>query len=122
MDGSGCPLSGTGIDPLPGGGRPIKVGEFILGYPGEAGVPWPRPGPDHSGRSGTFVGLREYHSRLGAFNRPMRANGKTEHERELLADKLLAPWLSGVPLTLARALDEPALAADSRRNNDFTNA
>ena len=25
------------LDPLPGQGRPIKAGEFILGYPGEAG-------------------------------------------------------------------------------------
>ncbi len=32
-------IEGSGVDPLPGQGRPIKAGEFILGYPGEAGVP-----------------------------------------------------------------------------------
>src|SRR5262245_50557488 len=34
-------IEGSGVDPLPGQGRPIKAGEFILGYPGEAGVPLP---------------------------------------------------------------------------------
>ena len=39
-DGIGQPaIEGSGVDPLPGQGRPIKAGEFILGYPGEAGVP-----------------------------------------------------------------------------------
>ena len=31
-------IEGSGVDPLPGQGRPIKAGEFILGYPGEVGV------------------------------------------------------------------------------------
>jgi hypothetical protein len=38
-------IEGSGVDPLPGQGRPIKAGEFILGYPGEAGVPLPMPQP-----------------------------------------------------------------------------
>src|SRR5262252_8823152 len=33
------PIEGSGVDPLPGQGRPIKAGEFILGYPSETGVP-----------------------------------------------------------------------------------
>ena len=44
----------------PGQGRPIKAGEFILGYPGEAGVPLPMPQPDILGRNGTYVGFRKY--------------------------------------------------------------
>ena len=36
-------VEGSGVDPLPGQGRPIKAGEFVLGYPGEAGVPLPMP-------------------------------------------------------------------------------
>ncbi|MDX6312816.1 MAG: hypothetical protein QOF44_2280 [Streptomyces sp.] len=36
-------IEGCGADSLPGQGRPIKAGEFILGYPGEAGVPRCRP-------------------------------------------------------------------------------
>ena len=56
-------IEGSGVDPLPGQGRPIKAGEFILGYPGEAGVPLAMPKPDVLGRNGTFLGLRKYQTR-----------------------------------------------------------
>jgi deferrochelatase/peroxidase EfeB len=112
-------IEGSGAEPLPGQGPRIKAGEFILGYPGEIGVPLPMPQPDILGRNGTFVGLRKYQSRVGAFNRFLRAHGSTEEERELLAAKLVGRWRSGAPLTLAPDVDDPALGADPRRNNDF---
>ena len=115
-------IEGSGVEPLPGRGRPIKAGEFILGYPGEAGVPLPMPQPDILGRNGTYVGLRKYQSRVGAFNRFLHANGSTEDERELLAAKLVGRWRSGAPLTLAPDVDNPALGADPQRNNDFNYA
>jgi deferrochelatase/peroxidase EfeB len=116
------PIEGSGVDPLPGQGRPIKAGEFILGYPGEGGVPLPMPQPDIFGRNGTYVGFRKYQSRVGAFNRFIRANGATEEEQELLAAKLVGRWRSGAPLTLAPDVDNPALGADPQRNNDFNYA
>ena len=112
-------IDGSGVEPLPGWGRPIKAGEFLLGYPGEAGVPVPMPQPDVLGRNGTYVGLRKYQSRVGAFNRFLRANGSTEQERELLAAKLVGRWRSGAPLTLAPDADDPALGTDPQRNNHF---
>jgi Dyp-type peroxidase family len=112
-------IEGSGDAPLPGQGRPIKAGEFVLGYPGEAGVSLPMPQPDMLGRNGTYVGLRKYQSRVGAFNRFLKANGKTEEERELLAAKLVGRWRSGAPLTLAPDVDDPGLGADPQRNNDF---
>jgi Dyp-type peroxidase family len=115
-------IEGSGIDPLPGQGRPIKAGEFILGYPGEAGVPLPMPQPDILGRNGTYIGLRKYQSLVGAFNRFLRANGGTEEERELIAAKLVGRWRSGAPLTLAPDADNPGLGADPHRNNDFNYA
>ena len=115
-------IEGSGDEPLPGQGRPIKAGEFILGYSGEAGVPLPMPQPDMLGRNGTYVGLRKYQSRVGAFNRFLKANGETDAERELLAAKLVGRWRSGAPLTLAPDVDDPALGADPRRNNDFNYA
>ena len=115
-------IEGCGVESLPGQGRPIKAGEFILGYPGEAGVPLPMPRPDVLGRNGTFVGLRKYQSRVGTFNRFLREHARTEQERELLAAKLVGRWRSGAPLTLAPTHDDPALGADPRRNNDFTYA
>jgi Dyp-type peroxidase family len=113
------PIEGSGVDPLPGQGRPIKAGEFILGYPGEAGVPLRMPQPAVLGRNGTFVGFRKYQTRVGAFNRFLRANGSTEEERELIAAKLVGRWRSGAPLTLAPDVDNPALGADPQRNNNF---
>jgi Dyp-type peroxidase family len=115
-------IQGSGVESLPGQGRPIKAGEFILGYPGEAGVPLPMPRPDVLGRNGTFVGLRKYQSRVGAFNRFLHKHAQTEQERELLAAKLVGRWRSGAPLTLAPMQDDSALGADPRRNDDFTYA
>jgi Dyp-type peroxidase family len=112
-------IEGSGVEALPGQGPRIKAGEFILGYPGEAGVPLPMPQPDVLGRNGTYVGLRKYQSRVGAFNRFLRAHGSTDEERELLAAKLVGRWRSGAPLTLAPDVDDPALGADPKRNNDF---
>jgi Dyp-type peroxidase family len=116
------PIEGCGVESLPGQGRPIKAGEFILGYPGEAGVPLPMPRPDVLGRNGTFVGLRKYQSRVGTFNRFLREHAATEQARELLAAKLVGRWRSGAPLTLAPTHDDPALGEDPRRNNDFSYA
>ena len=112
-------IEGSGVDPLPGQGEPIKAGEFILGYPGESGFPIPMPHPDILGRNGTYVGFRKYQSRVGAFNRFLHAHGNTEEERELLAAKLVGRWRSGAPLVLAPDGDNPSLGADPQRNNDF---
>jgi Dyp-type peroxidase family len=116
-------IEGSGVEPLPGQEPQIKAGEFILGYPGEAGVPLPMPQPDILGRNGTYVGFRKYQSRVGAFNRFLHANGSTEDERELLAAKLVGRWRSGAPLTIAPEVDDPVLGSDPKRNNviDYTN-
>src|SRR6476660_57680 len=115
-------IEGSGVDPLPGQGRPIKAGEFILGYPGESGVPLPMPRPEILGRNGTYVGFRKYQPRVGAFNRFLSAHGSNEEEREVLAAKLVGRGRSGAPLTLAPDVDDAALGADPHRNNDFNYA
>jgi deferrochelatase/peroxidase EfeB len=115
-------IEGSGVDSLPGQGPPIKAGEFILGYPGEAGVPLPMPQPDVLGRNGTFAGLRKYQSRVGAFNRFLHEHAPNWPERELLAAKLVGRWRSGAPLTLAPEHDDPELGADPARNNAFAYA
>ena len=100
-------VDGSGVPPLPGQGRPIRAGEFILGYAGEAGVNLPMPQPELLGRNGTYVGIRKYQSRVGAFNRFLRENAETPEEQELLAAKLVGRWRSGAPLTLAPERDDP---------------
>jgi Dyp-type peroxidase family len=115
-------VEGSGVPPLPGQGRPIKAGEFILGYPGEAGVVLPMPQPPALGRNGTYVGIRKYQSRVGTFNRFLKDHAESPEDRELLAAKLVGRWRSGAPLTLAPERDDPALGADPQRNNDFSYA
>jgi deferrochelatase/peroxidase EfeB len=115
-------IEGSGVEPLPGQGNPIKAGEFILGYPGETGTPLPAPVPDVLARNGTYAGLRRFHTRVATFNRFLREHAATEEERELLAAKLVGRWRSGAPLTLAPTHDDPDLGADSMRNNDFVYA
>ena len=78
------------------------------------------PQPEVLGRNGTFVGIRKYQSRVGAFNRFLQENAQSAEERELLAAKLVGRWRSGAPLTLAPEHDDPALGEDPKRNNDFT--
>ena len=95
-------IEGSGVEPLPGQGQPIKAGEFILGYPGEGGILLPTPQPDILARNGTYVGFRKYQSRVGAFNRFLRVNGSTDEERELIAAKLVGRWRSGAPLRWLR--------------------
>jgi deferrochelatase/peroxidase EfeB len=112
-------VEGSGAEPLPGDGRPIKAGEFVLGYLSETGQPLPMPTPEVLGRNGTYVVFRKYHSHVAAFNRYLRDNARSEQERELLAAKLVGRWRSGAPLALSPAHDDPALGQYPTRINDF---
>ena len=56
---------------------------------------------------------------MGAFRDFLQSNGKTPEEQELVAAKLMGRWRSGAPLVLAPDKDDPALGADTQRNNDF---
>ncbi|MFD0396543.1 Dyp-type peroxidase [Kitasatospora sp. NPDC127121] len=98
---------------------PIKAGEFILGYPDETGGLPPVPSPDVLGRNGTYVAVRKIHTNVAAWRRYLRANSSSAEEETLLAAKMVGRWPSGAPLTLAPEHDDPALAADPRRVNDF---
>src|SRR4029078_4345602 len=102
-------IEGGGVERPRGCPRRIKAGEFILGYPGESGVPLPMPQPDILARNGTYVGFRKYQSRVGAFNRFLPADGSTEQAGELVAANLVGRCRSGAPLTLAPDKDNPSI-------------
>jgi len=115
-------IEGTGVDPTPGSGKPIKPGEFILGYPDEDGPPVGLPQPETLSRNGTYMAYRRLQEHVGGFRAFLRQHGNTAAEQEWVAAKLMGRWRSGAPLVLAPEKDDPALAADPQRNNNFNYA
>ena len=113
-------IEGTGIEPTPGSGPRIKAGEFILGYPDESGTLPQLPQPEVLSRNGSYMAYRRLHEHVGAFREFLRQHGGPTHQgQELLAAKLMGRWRSGAPLVLAPERDDPGLAGDSQRNNNF---
>jgi Dyp-type peroxidase family len=112
-------IEGSGDEPTPGSGAPLKAGEFILGYPDESGFAPPLPQPEVLSRNGSFMAYRRLEEHVGKFREFLGANGQTHEEQELIAAKLMGRWRSGAPLILAPDKDDPALGADLQRNNNF---
>jgi Dyp-type peroxidase family len=112
-------VEGTGDVPTPGSGAPLKPGEFFLGYPDEAGPASQLPQPEILSRNGSFLAYRRLQEHVGAFREFLRQNGDTPEQQELVAAKLMGRWRSGAPLVLAPDKDDPELAADMQRNNNF---
>jgi Dyp-type peroxidase family len=119
-DGIGQPaIEGTG---LPGGNpaeRPIKAGEFVLGYPDETGALAPMPAPDVVGRNGTYLVFRKLHTRVAAYRQYLRDKAASREEEALLGAKMVGRWQSGAPLALTPERDDPDLGADDARNDAF---
>ena len=116
-------IEGTGIEPNPGSGPSIKAGEFILGYPDEEGPAPKLPQPEILSRNGSYMAYRRLQQHVGAFREFLREQGgPTPDDQELLAAKLMGRWRSGAPLVLAPDKDDPSLANDPLRNNNFNYA
>lgn len=116
------PIEGSGDQPQPGSGAPLKPGEFILGYPDEEGPPARLPQPEILAKNGSFMAYRRLQEHVGRFREFLAQHGETPEERELLAAKLMGRWRSGAPLVLAPQRDDASLGADPQRNNDFNYA
>jgi len=112
-------IAGSGVTPTPGSGAPLKPGEFFLGYEDETGAVPPLPKPDILATNGSYVAYRRLEEHVGAFRDFLKANGKTPEEQELIAAKLMGRWRSGAPLVLAPTKDDPDLANDPQRVNNF---
>jgi Dyp-type peroxidase family len=119
-DGIGQPaVEGSGIPGANPRERPIKAGEFILGYPDETGGLPPMPTPELLGRNGTYIVFRKLHTRVAAYRRYLRERAASREEEARLGAKMVGRWQSGAPLTLSPDHDDPQLGADPARNNDF---
>jgi Dyp-type peroxidase family len=98
--------------------RPLRAGEFVIGYTDEMGTTQ-KLEPEILGRNGTYVVVRKLHQRVAEFRRFLKANSKSSDDEELLAAKMIGRWRSGAPLALCPLHDNPELGADPHRNNDF---
>ena len=112
-------VEGSGIPGSNPHERPLKAGEFVLGYVNEMGDVPVMPKPDILGRNGTYVVFRKLHQRVAAFRQYLKANSSGPADEELLAAKMMGRWRSGAPLALCPLHDDLELGADPRRNNAF---
>lgn len=112
-------MEGSGEEPTPGSGAPLKPGEFILGYPDENGPVSGLPQPEVLARNGSYMAYRRLQEHVALFRNYIRQNASSPDDEELFAAKFMGRWRSGAPLVLAPDKDDPALGADPLRNNDF---
>jgi Dyp-type peroxidase family len=113
-------VEGSGAVVHPGSGRPVKAGEFIMGYPDELGATAISPEPEVLRRNGTFVAFRKFHMRVAAFRRYLREQASSPEEEEFIAAKMVGRWRSGAPLVLAPENDDFELGENQDRNNAFS--
>jgi Dyp-type peroxidase family len=112
-------IEGSGIPGSNSHERPLKAGEFVLGYPDEMSDAPQVPQPEILGRNGSYVVFRKLHQRVAEFRNYLKANASNNQGEEFLAAKMMGRWRSGAPLALCPMHDDPALGVDSGRNNDF---
>jgi Dyp-type peroxidase family len=112
-------VEGTGFEPTPGSGRPLKAGEFFLGYVDETGLQPALPQPEILSRNGSYIAYIRLQQNVGAFRDFLRQHGDTPEEQELVAAKLMGRWRSGAPLVLSPDKDDPDVANDKQRANNF---
>ena len=84
----------------------MKPGEFILGYPDEAGPPRGLPQPVELVRNGTYMAYRRLEEHVGRFREFLREHGQTPEGEELLA-LMAAPTDGEPPATQEPARPEP---------------
>ena len=119
-DGIGQPaIEGTGLSGGNPAERPIKAGEFVLGYPDETAALAPMPSPEFLGRNGTYLVFRKLHTRVAAYRQYLRDKAASREEEALLGAKIVGRWQSGAPLALSPERDDPGLGADDARNDVF---
>jgi Dyp-type peroxidase family len=116
---------GGGVALKQGGWRPLKLGEFILGYPDEDSQGDPRrlpSAPDEPlGRNGTYLVWRKLYQDVALFRRTLREAAPlyADGDEEKLAAKVVGRWRDGTPLE--RSPDAPLREFDGRNpgDNDF---
>ena len=130
IEGADAPWhAGDGVQEPDGTWRPLKPGEFVLGYEDEAGPDGVlAPEPIELRRNGTYVVFRKLYQDVAAFRRylmtaaqTLYGSGDAQHQEQVAA-KMMGRWRSGCPVDLSPDKDDPAIAADPARRNNFNYA
>jgi Dyp-type peroxidase family len=131
------PIEGAAAPAYPGDGvlerdgtwRSLKPGEFLLGYEDEADPDGTKtPEPLELRLNGTYMVFRKLYQDVAAFRQYLAKAAKSlygnddQHHQDLVAAKIMGRWRSGCPLDLSPDKDDPAIAADPQRRNNFTYA
>ncbi|UHQ19394.1 hypothetical protein LVB87_14580 [Lysobacter sp. KIS68-7] len=129
------PIEGMDTPSYPGDGvleddgtwRALKPGEFLLGYEDEAGMQGTTvPEPFELRVNGTFLVFRKLQQDVAGFRRYLATAAKSlygseaTNDQERVAAKMMGRWPSGCPLDLSPDQDDPAIAADPHRRNNFS--
>jgi Dyp-type peroxidase family len=131
------PIEGADAPSYPGDGaleqdgswRPLKPGEFLLGYEDEAELAGTQtPEPFELRVNGTYMVFRKLYQDVAAFRQYLALAAKSlygrddHYHQDLVAAKMMGRWRSGCPIDLSPDKDDPAIAADPQRRNNFTYA
>src|SRR3954470_4617051 len=76
-------IAGSGEQPTPGSGPPVKAGEFFLGYEDESGAA-PLPQPELLSRNGSYLAYLRMEEHVGAFREFLRTQANGTDQQELL--------------------------------------
>jgi Dyp-type peroxidase family len=99
--------------------RPLPLGEFVLGYRAVDGRLPPGP-PAPLDRNSTFLVYRKLQQDVAAFRCFLASQGRNfPGGQRMLAAKLVGRWPDGTPLELSPDGEDPTIAADAVRRNDF---
>lgn len=128
IDGADTPwYPGDGALEPDGRWRPLKPGEFLLGYEDELGpAGTPAPEPFELRVNGTYIVFRKLYQDVAAFRGYLATAAKSlygsgdQYHQDLVAAKMMGRWRSGCPLDLSSDKDDLAIAADLERRNNFT--
>jgi len=113
-------IEGQGGEPRPGQGTPIRAGEFFLGYVNELGAEATGPGPREFWKNATYLSMRKLYQDVAGFRRFLRERAQAmQEDPEFIAAKMAGRWRSGCPLALSPQKDDPSIARDSQRVNNF---
>ena len=100
-------------------------GEFVFGYPGQDPADIENPGEIVSDgpnwmKNGTFMVFRRLNQLVPEFNKFVNDSAQARGmDADILGARMVGRWKSGAPMITTPLQDDPLLADDKLRNNDF---